>query len=127
MAKKRKPPVDVLTPKRGLPGAAELAAKLRELNGNQAAVGRAYGVTRQAVSKAVAQHPEAQEAARDARESMIDNAESALYRAILAGEAWAVCFFLKTQGKARGYVERTEQHHSGAVGRIIVELPAKDV
>lgn len=44
----------------------------------------------------------------DCRESMVDNAESSLNRAILQGEAWAVCFFLKTQGKSRGYVERSE-------------------
>ena len=26
-----------------------------------------------------------------------------------AGEAWAVCFLLKTRGKKRGYTERQEQ------------------
>jgi hypothetical protein len=39
---------------------------------------------------------------------MIDNVESVLYSKALAGEAWAVCFFLKTQAKHRGYVERQE-------------------
>ena len=39
---------------------------------------------------------------------MLDNTESALYVAALRGEAWAVCFLLKTQGKSRGYVERAE-------------------
>jgi hypothetical protein len=43
---------------------------------------------------------------------MKDDAESALYKAALAGEAWAVCFFLKTQAKDRGYVERV-QHRVG--------------
>jgi hypothetical protein len=39
---------------------------------------------------------------------MVDNAESALNRSVLSGEAWAVCFTLKTQGKSRGYIERQE-------------------
>ncbi len=42
------------------------------------------------------------------RGEFVDIAESALYRGVLAGDAWAVCFALKTQGKERGYVERTE-------------------
>jgi hypothetical protein len=42
------------------------------------------------------------------RETMLDNAESSLHRAVLAGEAWAVCFYLKCQAKQRGYVERSE-------------------
>ncbi len=42
------------------------------------------------------------------RGEFVDVAESALYRGVLAGDAWAVCFALKTQGKDRGYVERQE-------------------
>ena len=45
----------------------------------------------------------------------MDLAESALKRAVLAGEGWAVCFALKCQGKNRGYVERVETnnyHHA---------------
>src|SRR5258707_303610 len=83
-------------------------AKLREMNGNMAAVGRAFGVTRGAVWKFVQSHPNLKAATVDVREAMKDNAESALQKALLNGEAWAVCFFLKTQAKDRGYTERTE-------------------
>ena len=31
---------------------------------------------------------------------MLDHAESSLYPKVLAGELGAICFFLKTQGKA---------------------------
>jgi len=47
---------------------------------------------------------------------MCDNAESALNRAVINGEAWAVCFTLKTQGKDRGYIERTQQEITGRDG-----------
>lgn len=38
----------------------------------------------------------------------VDHAEIALWKAVQAGEGWAVCFALKTKGKDRGYVERQE-------------------
>lgn len=38
----------------------------------------------------------------------LDTAEASLWNAVIKGEAWAVCFYLKTQGKHRGYVERQE-------------------
>ncbi|MEI8016283.1 MAG: hypothetical protein D4R81_07615 [Nitrospiraceae bacterium] len=38
----------------------------------------------------------------------LDEAEAALHKAVMRGEAWAVCFTLKTQGKGRGYTERLE-------------------
>lgn len=44
----------------------------------------------------------------DARGILVDKSELALESAIGAKEAWAVCFTLKTLGKDRGYVERTE-------------------
>jgi hypothetical protein len=47
-------------------------------------------------------------AIREARERTLDIAELALYEAIKAGEPWAVMFYLRTQGKARGYSERYE-------------------
>jgi hypothetical protein len=37
-----------------------------------------------------------------------DIAELKLYQAITAGDAWAVQFYLKTQGRDRGYVEKID-------------------
>jgi len=44
----------------------------------------------------------------DINEEMLDFAESKLQAAIATGASWAVCFFLKCKGKARGWVERQE-------------------
>ena len=93
--------------------------KLRELRGNMAAVGRAFGVTRQAVADFVSRHEKLREVFVEARESMLDDAENSLYDAVLRGEAWAVCFYLKTQGKKRGYIEKYE-----ALWKEIEELEA---
>ena len=43
----------------------------------------------------------------EARESSVDLAESKLIEAIKNGNLTAIIFFLKTQGKSRGYVERS--------------------
>lgn len=50
----------------------------------------------------------------DLDDRRLDKAELALDSAIADREGWAVCFFLKTKGKKRGYVERIEQ--TGADG-----------
>lgn len=56
-----------------------------------------------------------------ARDSMTDTAESSLFNAVKGGESWAVCFYLKTQGKSRGYVERQEMTGAGGTP-IAVEV-----
>lgn len=86
----------------------KLIAALKAAMGNISAASRALGMTRSYISHLVNADPELLQVAHDARETMVDNAESALGRAVLAGEAWAVCFTLKTQGKGRGYIERQE-------------------
>ena len=44
----------------------------------------------------------------DIEESMIDFAESMLYKNMKAGKETSTLFFLKTRGKSRGYVEKQE-------------------
>jgi hypothetical protein len=88
-----------------------LSPIIAEMNGNLSAVARKCRVARRTLYRFIEAHPSLQDVIFDARETMLDNGESALYRAVLNGEAWAVCFFLKTQGKSRGYVER--QEHTG--------------
>lgn len=63
-------------------------------------------------------HPSVADALAQARSHMTDVAELALFSAIQEKQGWAVCFYLKTQGKARGYVERHEV--SGPEGGPII-------
>ena len=97
---------------------ADVEQHIEPTKGNVAAIARALGTSRGTVWNRIQASPALQTLLSDARETMLDNAESALYRAVLGGEAWAVCFFLKTQGKRRGYVERQEV--TGADGGAIV-------
>src|SRR5678809_72727 len=97
-----------------------VASAMTELRGNVAGVAQRFNVTRQAVASLIEKTPPLQEVQRDAREGMKDNAESALYRAVLNGEAWAVCFYLKTQAKDRGYIERSEVEQVAKM-RLVIE------
>lgn len=48
------------------------------------------------------------EAVENIRESLIDKAEDALMRRIDEGDTTSIIFYLKTQGKKRGYIEKQE-------------------
>jgi hypothetical protein len=95
----------------------ELAPLLEKDKGNVAAVARRFGVSRGTILNRVNESPTLQKVLADARESMLDNAESVLYKKVLEGSTAELIFFLKTQGKSRGYVERQEL--TGADGDAI--------
>jgi len=88
--------------------AAEIAPLIPEMNGNVAAIARRFGCARSTIQSRIDKSPSLRSALEDAREGMVDNAESALYKNILAGDTPSIIFFLKTRGKERGYVERQE-------------------
>ncbi len=95
-----------------------LAAALVETKGNISRAAARFHVSRSAIQKRVAESEKLKEVLSDARETSLDVAESSLDKAVADGEAWAVCFKLKTQGKSRGYVERQEL--TGAAGGPVV-------
>lgn len=86
----------------------EVAAAIEASRGNIAGAARALKCRPNTVRDYCRRHPEIQSARAEGEELRLDIAESALDKAVEAGEAWAVCFFLKTRGKARGYTERHE-------------------
>lgn len=102
---------------------------IEQMRGNITAAAKSLGCSRSTIYAFIANHPTCQQVLDTARESMIDNVESVLYSKALEGEAWAVCFFLKTQGKHRGYVERQEvTGKEGApveIREVIYQLPPK--
>lgn len=91
-------------------------AALNAMSGNVSAAARSLGISRNWLDTLIKRSEKLQQVVHDARQSMCDNAESALNRAVINGEAWAVCFTLKTQAKDRGYVERTQQEITGRDG-----------
>jgi len=96
--------------------------------GNVAAVARACERSRPAVYNFINDHPELAEELKVARETIKDDVESRFYLDCLKDEPQyqsSRIFFLKTQCKDRGYVERVEQ--TGKDGGPIASTSTIDV
>ena len=88
--------------------AERVAAALTETKGMVTLAAKRLGCSPTTVRRYVKGHASCRQALDDAREAMGDTAELALYNAIIGGEGWAIAFYLRTQGRNRGYVERQE-------------------
>jgi hypothetical protein len=86
----------------------EIIEAIRHCRGMLSAAARALGVTRKTIYNRRDKSEAIREAIEETRDFSLDHAELKLLSAVDNGEAWAICFFLKTQGKKRGYVERQE-------------------
>lgn len=102
----------------------EIEQALRDTKGMVSVAAKKLGFQRSALYDRIQRSERLQMVIADEREAMTDTAELALHRAIVGGEAWAVCFYLKTQGKSRGYVERQEL--TGANGGPIATTTQPD-
>ncbi len=98
-----------------------VASLLNAHEGNMSQVARECGVSRQAVHLYVKDRPKLMQILLDCRESMKDTAENSLNKAIKECQPWAVCFFLKTQARDRGYIEKREVETSGTLRLELVE------
>jgi DNA transposition AAA+ family ATPase len=87
---------------------ADVEPLVNEYKGNVAAIARKLGVSRSTVWAKVQDSAPLQKMLEDARETRIDNAESMLDKKILEGDTTALIFFLKTQGRRRGYSEKVD-------------------
>jgi hypothetical protein len=60
-------------------------------------------------------------AVEDINEYALDFAESKLYELIEDSNVAATIFYLKTKGKARGYIERSEVAVDGSIESKVIE------
>ena len=105
--------------------AERIIKALGETQGLLTMAARKAGVSYTTVKRYAAEFPSVKQAVQDAKESMLDFAEGKLYQKIKAGDNTAILFYLKTQGKGRGYIERQEL--TGEGGKPIeVEHDPKD-
>jgi transposase-like protein len=86
----------------------QMVRALEESKGLIAPAARALGCSRDTIRTYIDEYSAVAQAKLDQEEAVKDMAENALYAAILRGEAWAICFYLKCRAKDRGYVERAE-------------------
>ena len=95
----------------------EVIAALEAARGLVSLAADKLGVTQQAISYRILNDPEIAQAAKEIRERQTDLTEAKLFQAINNGDMTAIIFYLKTQAKSRGYVERME--HSGPVEVVV--------
>jgi len=93
--------------------AARIIKALHETNGLLTMAAAKSGIGYTTVKRYVAEFPSVKQAAYDAKEAMLDFTENKLYSKIKAGDNTAIIFYLKTQGKSRGYIERQEVTGAG--------------
>lgn len=91
--------------------------------GNLSTASKSLGVERATLYKWIEQEG-LEEAVQEGRNTRLDFAESMLDKGMLEGNITATIFFLKTQGKSRGYVERQEV--TGADGKKLFEVNILD-
>ena len=92
---------------------ATLLEQIEKKHGNISLIASGLGVNRSHLHARINQDPDLLKALADEREGLVDNAEYMLGKAVTNGEAWAVCFTLKTIGRSRGYIERQVIEHQG--------------
>jgi hypothetical protein len=98
--------------------AQQVAAALTAAKGFVSVAAKNLQCSDETVRNYIKRYSACKQAVTDAREAMIDYAEGKLYQNIQNNDTVSILFFLKTQAKQRGYVERHEV--TGADGRAIV-------
>ena len=86
-----------------------------EAAGNVSEACRASHISRQTYYHWVNNSDTFKEKAEEVIEGLYDFVEDALLKQVKNGNITAIIFFCKTKMKQRGYIERTEQEHIGAV------------
>lgn len=105
----------------------ELAAMLGASRGNLARCAEHFGVSRSAIRQFIDIRPELKELRQDIKEGLTDWVETKLYQLIEDNNVAAVFFYLKTQAKDRGYIERQEVDAKGGVLVVTEEIISADL
>ena len=88
--------------------AAQFLIAIPDSGGFITSIAKRVGCTRQTVYNGMARYPTVKQAVADEKDQLKDMVENELLRQIKDGNTTAAIFYLKTQAKDRGYVERQE-------------------
>lgn len=101
---------------------AEIIAALTECKGMAYLAAHRLGCDPGTIYDRAKANPAIDAAMKRQRGIMADIAEIQLYKALMAGEQWAVERVIKTLAKDRGYTEKTEVEHSGKISRAFEDM-----
>jgi hypothetical protein len=93
----------------------QVEAALRATGGIKSAAARKLGTKPSTLTGYFKRHPELNDVVLEIKESVLDLAESKLITAIRDGNMTAIIFYLKCQGKRRGYIQSAKVEHTGEV------------
>jgi hypothetical protein len=94
---------------------AKIIAALKQANGLITHAAKKLRCNPDTIHQRIKDSPAVAAVVKGARDVVLDDAESSLHKAVKKKEAWAVTFTLRTIGRERGYLDRTEVKHTGAV------------
>jgi len=106
--------------------AKRIIIALKETQGLLTLAARKAGVSYRTVNRYANELPSVREAVEEAKEAVTDLAEGKLYGKISDGDVTSIIFYLKTQGKKRGYIEKQEIEHSGHISEAS-DLPDEEL
>lgn len=101
--------------------AEEVVAAIEGSKGFVTIIGKRLGCSARHVYNLLDKYATARDALANEREGMRDFAEGMLYKRIEGGDTTAIIFYLKTQAKERGYVERQEVTGAGG-GAVTIRI-----
>ena len=90
------------------PSNADIVIAYEKKGANISATCKSLGIDRQTFYNRRNKSKELDQALTHIEESLVDFAESKLMQAITESNLTAIIFYLKTKGRQRGYVEKTE-------------------
>lgn len=96
--------------------AQQIAEALTRAKGFVSVAAKNLGCSDATVRNYIERYAMCKQAVLDSREQMIDIAEGRLYQNINEGDNTAIIFFLKTQAKHRGYIEKSVTEVTGKDG-----------
>jgi hypothetical protein len=88
--------------------AEQVSAAIEQTKGLLYLAAKRLGCSYHTLLNYVQRYPTVQATMEAQRGELVDTAELKLYESILKGEPWGITLCLKTLGRDRGYVERTE-------------------
>ena len=91
-------------------------AAIRATGGYISQAAKKLGMSFQGLYKRIDKSPKIKAEWDAIKESYLDLAESKVVSALNEGKPWAICFYLKCQGKGRGWVETQRQEITGKDG-----------
>ncbi len=94
----------------------EIIASLKKTGARVAISAQKLGMSYQGLYQRINRHEKLREALQSIRELSLDMVEDKLWADVKKGEHYAICFYLKCQGKHRGWIETVRNEHSGPDG-----------